>query len=147
MSAEFWTFLGITVTAIASVIGTVLSSNKKTREGQISKLAEFQDEQAKQISQFQKDTRVEMSKLQDAYADSIVEVKGMINDLKSHQEKMQATVELRLDTLEKKQDLHNSVIERTYKLEQQVAVLDNREKVSENRLSDLERHEEKQNRR
>lgn len=147
MSAEFWTFLGITVTAIASVIGTVLSSNKKTREGQISKLAEFQSEQAKQISQFQKDTRVEMSKLQDAYADSIVEVKEMINELKAHQEKMQATVELRLDTLEKKQDLHNSVIERTYKLEQQVAVLDNREKVSENRLSDLERHEEKQNRR
>lgn len=147
MSAEFWTFLGITVTAIASVIGTVLSSNKKTREGQISKLAEFQDEQAKQISQFQKDTRNEMSKLQDAYADSIVEVKEMINELKAHQEKMQATVELRLDTLEKKQDLHNSVIERTYKLEQQVAVLDNREKVSENRLSDLERHEEKNNNR
>lgn len=33
---------------------------------------------------------------------------------------------------------HNNIIERTYKLEKDVAVLNNREKVSEHRLEDLE---------
>ena len=33
---------------------------------------------------------------------------------------------------------HNNLIERTYKLEKDVALLNNREKVSEHRLEDLE---------
>ena len=33
---------------------------------------------------------------------------------------------------------HNNLIERTYKIEQRLAVLDNREKVSEHRIEDLE---------
>lgn len=33
---------------------------------------------------------------------------------------------------------HNNIIERTYKLEKDVAVLNNRESVSEHRLEDLE---------
>lgn len=33
---------------------------------------------------------------------------------------------------------HNNIIERTYKLEKDVAVLNNREKVSEHRIEDLE---------
>lgn len=33
---------------------------------------------------------------------------------------------------------HNNIIERTYKLEKDVAVLDNRESVSEHRIEDLE---------
>ncbi len=33
---------------------------------------------------------------------------------------------------------HNNLIERTYKLERDVALLNNREKVSEHRLEDLE---------
>lgn len=45
----------------------------------------------------------------------------------------------RIEQLEKKVEKHNSVIERTYKLEQELAVLDNREKVSEHRIDDLER--------
>lgn len=138
MSAEFWTFLGITVTAIASVIGTVLSSNKKTREGQISKLAEFQSEQAKQISQFQKDTRNEMSKLQDAYADSIVEVKTMITDLNARQQQYQAVMELKLENMTReftdmKEEVkeHNGFAKRMPVVEEQI-------KVANHRIQDLE---------
>ena len=138
MSAEFWTFLGITVTAIASVIGTVLSSNKKTREGQISKLAEFQSEQAKQISQFQKDTRNEMSKLQDAYADSIVEVKSMITDLNARQQQYQAVMELKLENMTReftdmKEEVkeHNGFAKRMPVVEEQI-------KVANHRIQDLE---------
>lgn len=49
-----------------------------------------------------------------------------------------AVIETKLDVLEKKQDKHNNVIERTYALEKDVAVLKNRESVSENRLKDIE---------
>lgn len=49
-----------------------------------------------------------------------------------------AVIETKIDALEKKQDKHNNVIERTYALEKDVAVLKNRESVSENRLKDLE---------
>ena len=41
----------------------------------------------------------------------------------------------RIQELEKKVDKHNTVIERTYRLEEMM-------KVANNRLSDLERHEE-----
>ena len=44
----------------------------------------------------------------------------------------------RIQQLENKVNKHNSLIERTYKIEQKLAVLDNREKVSEHRLEDLE---------
>lgn len=49
-----------------------------------------------------------------------------------------AVIETKIDILEKKQDKHNNIIERTYVLERDVAVLKNRESVSENRLKDIE---------
>lgn len=45
----------------------------------------------------------------------------------------------RIEQLEKKVEKHNTVIERTYKLEKAFAVLDNKERVSEHRLDDLEK--------
>lgn len=45
----------------------------------------------------------------------------------------------RLEQLEKKVEKHNGVIERTYRIEQNMAVLENREKVSEHRIDDLEK--------
>ena len=43
--------------------------------------------------------------------------------------------------LEEKQDKHNSLIERVYDIEATLKVMDNREKVSEHRIEDLERKE------
>ena len=44
----------------------------------------------------------------------------------------------RVGQLEEKVNKHNHLIERMFQLEQDMAVLDNRQKVSEHRLSDLE---------
>lgn len=57
----------------------------------------------------------------------------VISNLTTHSKTM-----YRIEQLEKKQDKHNSLIERMYKVEQDVLLLDQREKVSENRLKDLE---------
>lgn len=44
----------------------------------------------------------------------------------------------RLGQLEEKVNRHNNVIERLFRAEQDIAVLENRQKVSEHRLADLE---------
>ena len=44
----------------------------------------------------------------------------------------------RICKLEEKVNMHNNLIERTFHLEQSIAVFDNRQKVSEHRLADLE---------
>ena len=52
--------------------------------------------------------------------------------------KTTALIEYRLDELSKKVDKHNSVIERTYELEKNQAVIVEDIKVANNRIKDLE---------
>ena len=47
----------------------------------------------------------------------------------------------RIEQLEKKVDKHNTVIERTYKLEEAQAVMQEQIKVANNRIKDLENFE------
>ena len=46
--------------------------------------------------------------------------------------------EYRIKELEKKQDKHNAVIERTYKLEERMELVEERQKVANHRIGDLE---------
>lgn len=48
-------------------------------------------------------------------------------------------IEMRLTQLEKKVEKHNTLIDRTYKLEDSVHLLDERMKVANHRLDDLEK--------
>lgn len=48
-------------------------------------------------------------------------------------------IEYRIGQLEAKVDRHNSVIDRTYHLEEQAAVLEEKIKVANNRIADLEK--------
>jgi len=52
--------------------------------------------------------------------------------------KSAALVAFRLEMLEKKVDKHNTVIERTYALEKRADVVDEKIKVANNRIADLE---------
>lgn len=47
-------------------------------------------------------------------------------------------IEYKLDELTKRVDKHNNVIERTYALEQKVAVIDEQMKVANHRIKDAE---------
>lgn len=51
-------------------------------------------------------------------------------------------ISYRLEQLESKVDKHNNLIERTYELERRADVMEEKIKVGNNRISDLERHEE-----
>ena len=57
------------------------------------------------------------------------------------QRRSAALMAYRLEQLEKKVDKHNSVVERTYKLEERCEVIDEKMKVANNRLDDLEKGE------
>ena len=46
--------------------------------------------------------------------------------------------EYRIKELEKKQDKHNQMIERTYKLEERMELVEERQKVANHRIADLE---------
>ena len=52
--------------------------------------------------------------------------------------KSTALISYRLEQLEKKVDKHNQVVERTYKLEEQEAVLEEKMRVADHRIEDLE---------
>jgi hypothetical protein len=54
------------------------------------------------------------------------------------QRKSAALIAYRLEQLERKVDKHNSVIERTFKLEERCEVFDEKMKVANHRIDDLE---------
>ena len=49
-----------------------------------------------------------------------------------------AVMNEKIETLSKRVERHNQVVERTYKLEQECAVLDEKIKVANNRINNLE---------
>ena len=53
--------------------------------------------------------------------------------------KSSALIAYRLEQLEKKVDKHNSVVERTFRLEKDLAVLDEKIEVANHRIADLEK--------
>ena len=56
----------------------------------------------------------------------------------SENEKTKSLIAYRIEQLENKVNKHNNLIERTYKIEQQEAVLAEEIKVANHRISDLE---------
>ena len=55
------------------------------------------------------------------------------------QNKTRALMEYKLDELTKRVDKHNNTVERTYHLEEQVALQEEKMKVANHRIEDLER--------
>ena len=62
----------------------------------------------------------------------------MINN-HGQQEKTRALMEYKLDELTKRVDKHNNTIERTYRLEEQMTLQEEKMKVANHRIGDLER--------
>lgn len=57
----------------------------------------------------------------------------------AQQEKTRALMEYKIDELTKRVDKHNNTIERTYHLEEQVALHEEKFKVANHRIEDLEK--------
>ena len=77
-------------------------------------------------------------------ADIIIAVLALLGTLGGAyfaNKKSTALIAYRLEQLEKKVDKHNQVIERTYALEEKTGLLEERVKVANHRIDDLERKE------
>ena len=71
----------------------------------------------------------------------IVAVLGLVGALAGSylaNRKSAALVAYRLEQLEQKVNKHNNLVERTYALEESVALMDERVKVANHRIADLE---------
>lgn len=104
-----WTQIVVSlISAVVAIVGYVLIDRR---------------EKNKQMDAFKKEMLNTLKEHREEYLKGIDEVKDSITDLTAKTQQTQAIIELKIDALEKKQDKHNSIIERTYKLERDVAVL------------------------
>lgn len=69
---------------------------------------------------------------------NIGDLKEDISSINANVQQQIAIIDLKISDLTKQVEKHNSVIDRTYALEKSVGILENRESVSEHRLTDLE---------
>lgn len=66
----------------------------------------------------------------------------VISGIKKTEKQLQAQSELtryRIEQLEKKQDKHNTLVERMYNLEEKIGIIEEKEKVANHRIGDLEK--------
>lgn len=116
------------VTAIITAVSTLLVTFitcyftiKKDREKQI--------EEIKGI----------LNNHRDEYLGKIRDVQDDITQVNSTVQNQVAIIEVRISDLSKEVEKHNQVIERTFRLEQTTAVHEEKIKVANNRIADLER--------
>lgn len=134
------------IIALLTVVGTVTGS-VLVYKGQIKQLEASQKaSQKEQLGELKKELTSKLDEHRKEYLEGIADVKNSIEntnakmtDLKSEYQTSIATINLSLSNLTKQVEKHNSVVERTYVVEKDVAVLKNKESVSEHRLEDLER--------
>ncbi len=87
------------------------------------------------VAECQKTHKGDIEKVKAEFNSRLDELSGKMDEIKTEQMKTIFTV----TQVKEGQDKYNNVIARTFKLEEEVAVLKNRESVSEHRLTDLER--------
>jgi len=75
----------------------------------------------------------------DAIIVAILSMIGTVSGSYISNRKSQALIAYRLEEIEKRVEKHNNLIERTYKLEEQSAVFDEKIRVANHRIEDLEK--------
>lgn len=71
---------------------------------------------------------------------AVIAMIGTVSGSYFSNRKSQALIAYRLEQLESKVQAHNNLVERTYKLEEQAAVTDEKIRVANHRIDDLERN-------
>lgn len=122
------------ITASITLLGTILTYLTSTKQIQ-NKQSELQ---TAQLNALKAELNNKLDSHNKEYIDGIEHVKESLNninndfmDMKATYQETVAVIELKIDTLEKKQDKHNNVIERTFQLEKDVAVLQAKAEANE----------------
>lgn len=130
------------ITGLVAVIGSVLAFIVQSKQLKIQS-EELSTAQKKayeeKIEKLNESITQKLEEHREEYLAGIHEVKNSITDMNAVYQQTVAVVELKIDSLEKKQDKHNNIIERTYRLESDVEVLKEKQSVANHRIEDLER--------
>lgn len=130
------------VTALGTILGfiTATKENKRKAEEAHNKVLEdFKISFDNKLDGHKEEYMREIANVKDAVRQS----NENLTDMRAQTQNWQSVMEVKFDNLEHKVMKHNNFMERVAVLEKDVAVLQNRESVSEHRLTDLESHEEK----
>lgn len=122
------------ITGIVAVIGSFFTFLAQSKQIQ----ATSKKTQEEQIASLRKDITSTLDAHRTEYLNGISDVKDTITEFQGSYQQMVAVIELKIDNLEKKQDKHNNLIERTYKLESDVEVMKEKQSVANHRIDDLE---------
>ena len=119
---------GVTIVgSVLGFIGVVYVQRKKSVDAHIETQKAFQKEIYDKLDEHRKE-----------YLAEIENVKDELTDMRAQTQQWQSNYEIKFNNLVDKVNRHNNFMERLATAEKDIAVLQNREKVSENRLKDLE---------
>lgn len=127
---------GITgaVTLITSLTTSILANSQSNKK--------LKAEQDKNISNQMNELKSHLDESRDLYMSKISDVQGEIAELKHKQELNQQSLEMQITTLSDRVEKHNSVVERTYKAEQDIVLLKEQVKVANHRIEDVEKRDD-----
>lgn len=120
--------------AILGFIGTMYAQKKKDYENHLKAQAEFTAQIESKLDSHREEY---LSRIKDVEKE-VRNNNENLTDMRSQTQNWQGIMELKFENLSEKVTKHNNIVERMQKAELNIAVLQNREKVSEHRLHDLE---------
>lgn len=130
------------VTALGSVLGfvaTIHSQKQKALEAHENAQDKLKADLETKLDAHKEEYLKKIDTIERKVRDNL----DSLTDMRAQTQAWQSVMEVKFDNLEQKVMKHNNFMERVATLEKDVAVLNNREKVSENRLADLEHEHEK----
>lgn len=138
---ELSTILPSIITGAVTALGTILGfitatkeNKRKAEEAHNKVLEDFKISFDNKLDGHKEEYMREIAKVKDAVRQN----NDNLTDMRAQTQNWQSVMEVKFDALEQKVMKHNNFMERVAVLEKDVAVLQNRESVSEHRLTDLE---------
>ena len=122
------------ISGVVALVGSILTFIVSMKQIQNKQ----REEQAKQIEQLRTDLTKKLEEHRTEYINGISEVKDKISDMKTAYQQTSTVMGLKIDALEKKQDVHNSLISRMYEVEKRTDLQEEMIKVANHRIQDLE---------
>lgn len=122
------------ISGVVALVGSILTFIVAMKQIQTKQ----REEQAKQLENLRADLNKKLEEHRTEYIDGIMEIKEKISDVKAAYQHTSTVMELKIDALEKKQDVHNSLISRMYEVEKKTDLQEEMIKVANHRIEDLE---------
>jgi len=128
------TFVGGVIASTLSFVAAEHQTKAKRKEADEKR----SEEQQKKLDELGKALNQRLDVFEEKHNKNMNDLFNMVSDIKATCQESIAVTTVKLDALEEKQDKHNAVIERTFKLEERATLLEEKVKVANHRIEDLE---------